>query len=232
MNFKTDESVGERGFKLILEDTIQKHSQANEVGTQLLIDEITVENSPGKQPPQNTCGIPAVNPSLMEGSERHTNVWPAGLAEPGVVGGRAAPGKSWPWLVSLQHQGQHFCGGAPIAKHWVLTAAHCDFSTVTDGLVIGRNSLSNIGNGDLIPVKAAYPHPGFTQFPPTDDLSLLHLEKPVELEDEFSKTVQQAAVPLISSASCQNYWGLDIKSTNICGGAAGSSSCMVIQGQH
>uniref|UniRef100_A0A673UNN9 Peptidase S1 domain-containing protein n=1 Tax=Suricata suricatta TaxID=37032 RepID=A0A673UNN9_SURSU len=61
---------------------------------------------------------------------RHTNVWPAGLAEPGVVGGRAAPGKSWPWLVSLQHQGQHFCGGAPIAKHWVLTAAHCDFRCV------------------------------------------------------------------------------------------------------
>lgn len=54
-------------------------------------------------------------------------------------------------------------------------------STVTDGLVIGRSSLSNIGNGDLIPVKAVYTHPSFTQFPPTDDLSLLHLEKPVEL---------------------------------------------------
>nr|XP_021546143.1 ovochymase-1 [Neomonachus schauinslandi] len=45
-------------------------------------------------------------------------------------------------------------------------------------------------------------------------------------EDEFSKTMQEAMVPLISSTSCRSYWGLDIKNTNICGGAVGSSSCM------
>ncbi|XP_042637226.1 ovochymase-1 [Orycteropus afer afer] len=43
---------------------------------------------------------------------------------------------------------------------------------------------------------------------------------------ETSKIIQQAKVPLISIASCRSYWGLDIKNTNICGGAAGSSSCM------
>nr|XP_024431203.1 chymotrypsin A-like [Desmodus rotundus] len=45
-------------------------------------------------------------------------------------------------------------------------------------------------------------------------------------QDEFSKTVQQTKVPLISSSSCRSYWGLDIKNTNICRGAAGSSPCM------
>lgn len=54
-------------------------------------------------------------------------------------------------------------------------------STITDNVVIGRSFLSNTGNGDLIPVTAVYTHPGFTQFPPKDDLSLLHLEKPVKL---------------------------------------------------
>ena len=52
---------------------------------------------------------------------------------------------------------------------------------------------------------------------------------PFPLEGEFPKTVQQAKVPLISSTSCRSYWGLDIKNTNICGGAAGSSSCMVMK---
>nr|XP_025735399.1 chymotrypsinogen A-like isoform X1 [Callorhinus ursinus] len=49
-------------------------------------------------------------------------------------------------------------------------------------------------------------------------------------QDEFSKTVQEAVVPLINSTSCRSYWGLDIKNTNTCGGAVGSSSCMVIPG--
>lgn len=54
-------------------------------------------------------------------------------------------------------------------------------STVTDSLVIGRSYLSNIGRSDWIPVRAVHTHPGFTQFPPNDDLSLLHLERPVKL---------------------------------------------------
>ncbi|XP_052496568.1 ovochymase-1 [Budorcas taxicolor] len=226
VNLKTDESVGERGFKLILEDMTEKPSQKSNIGTQLPINGLTVENNTRRQPAQDTCGVPFVDPFLTEGFERNTDTLSAEVGEPRVVGGRAATVMSWPWLVSLQHQGRHYCGGVLIGRQWVLTAAHCNFSTVTDYLVIGRSYLGNIRNSDLIPVKAVYIHPSFTQFPPNDDLSLLHLEKPVELEDEFPKTVQQAKVPLISSISCRSYWGLEIKNTNICGGASGSSSCM------
>ncbi|DAA29457.1 TPA: hypothetical protein BOS_5722 [Bos taurus] len=259
VNLKTDESVGERGFKLILEDMTQKPSQKSNIGIQLPINGLPVENNTRRQPAQDSCGVPFVDPFLIEGFERNTNILPAEVGEPRVVGGRAAAVMSWPWLVSLQHQGHHYCGGALIGRRWVLTAAHCNFSTVTDYLVIGRSYLGNIRNSDLIPVKAVYIHPSFTQFPPNDDLSLLHLEKPVELgefvsticlpgkddkinllskcltagwgitephQDEFPKTVQQAKVPLISSISCRSYWGLEIKNTNICGGASGSSSCM------
>lgn len=38
VNFKTDESVGERGFKLLLEDIVQKRSQKSNIGTKLPIN--------------------------------------------------------------------------------------------------------------------------------------------------------------------------------------------------
>ena len=34
-----------------------------------------------------------------------------------IVGGQEANPHSWPWLVSLQYRGNHFCGGTLIVKH-------------------------------------------------------------------------------------------------------------------
>ncbi|XP_063732702.1 ovochymase-2 [Eleginops maclovinus] len=42
-----------------------------------------------------------------------------------VVGGAQATYGSHPWLVSLQHRGSHFCGGAILTERWIMTAAHC-----------------------------------------------------------------------------------------------------------
>jgi len=64
-----------------------------------------------------TCGVPAIAPS--------TSVR--------VVGGVEAVPHSWPWMVSLQADGRHFCGGSLINKQWVLSAAHCAPGWVSAG---------------------------------------------------------------------------------------------------
>lgn len=42
-----------------------------------------------------------------------------------IIGGEEAVPYSWPWQVSVQISDQHICGGAVLAKEWVVTAAHC-----------------------------------------------------------------------------------------------------------
>uniref|UniRef100_A0A8C9LE84 Peptidase S1 domain-containing protein n=1 Tax=Pavo cristatus TaxID=9049 RepID=A0A8C9LE84_PAVCR len=39
-----------------------------------------------------------------------------------IIGGEEAVPHSWPWQVSIQISDQHICGGAVLAKEWVVTA--------------------------------------------------------------------------------------------------------------
>ncbi len=42
-----------------------------------------------------------------------------------VTHGDYATDTEWPWMVSVQYDGEHRCGGTLISERWVLSAAHC-----------------------------------------------------------------------------------------------------------
>ncbi|XP_036401495.1 transmembrane protease serine 9-like [Megalops cyprinoides] len=50
---------------------------------------------------------------------------PTGASDSGIVGGREAKPHSRPYMVSLQNNGHHVCGGLLIRKDFVLTSGHC-----------------------------------------------------------------------------------------------------------
>ncbi|XP_074481238.1 ovochymase-1 isoform X2 [Sebastes fasciatus] len=97
---------------------------------------------------------------------------------------------SWPWTVSLQSNGRHYCSGALIHRRWVLTAQHCNVRAKEDVVVLGVHDFQ-FSSSQTVPVDEVFNLPQDGSFPPNFDLSLLHLSVPAR----FSSQVSPVCVP-------------------------------------
>uniref|UniRef100_A0A8C5HNC2 Zgc:55888 n=1 Tax=Gouania willdenowi TaxID=441366 RepID=A0A8C5HNC2_GOUWI len=153
---------------------------------------------------------------------------------------------SWPWMVSLQSNGRHYCSGVLIHRHWVITARHCNVRYVRER----ENSVL---------VKAVWTPHQASGFPPKDDLSLVRLSTAARLgprvspvcipeededldqswscvcagwgsvksaEDMKPDLLHQAGLNLVNQSSCTTHWGGFISDTHLCCNPAGATSCM------
>ncbi|XP_026101561.1 complement factor D-like, partial [Carassius auratus] len=84
-------------------------------------------------------------------------------ADVGIVNGRVAKPHSRPYMVSLQINKEHICGGFLIHNQFVLTAAHCRQKNTILTAVIGAHNLKNENEGSVrIAVKSYHKHPGYS----------------------------------------------------------------------
>ncbi|XP_036977682.1 ovochymase-1 [Acanthopagrus latus] len=115
---------------------------------------------------------------------------------------------SWPWQVSLQASGHHYCSGALIHHRWVVTAKHCSVRAKEDVVVLGVHDL-RFSSSQTVPVDEVFNLPQDGSFPPKSDVSLLRLSVPAR----FSSSVSPVCVPdededLDNSWSCiTTGWG-------------------------
>ncbi|XP_051890859.1 transmembrane protease serine 9-like [Pristis pectinata] len=97
-----------------------------------------------------------------------------------IIGGRKVNPHSRPYMVSIQSHKKHVCGGALIARRWVLTAAHCEswVQKQKSRVVLGADSLSKKQQGKkAIPVRKMIPHPKFNSRTPENDIMLVELAR-------------------------------------------------------
>jgi trypsin len=108
-----------------------------------------------------------------------------------IIGGKEAIEDRFPYHVSLQDSGGHFCGGSLILKDVVLTAAHCLGGSFS--VMIGRHDFDD-KDGEIIEAARQIPHPKYDENTSENDFALVVLERPVE-----------TAVPLVSLNDDNSY---------------------------
>ncbi|XP_050957802.1 granzyme E-like isoform X1 [Labeo rohita] len=110
----------------------------------------------------------------------------------GIVNGRKAKPHSRPYMVSIQVNNYHVCGGFLISDEFVLTAAHCRKTNEILTAVVGAHNLKNVNEGSVhIGVKSYHKHPDYCCDTYRNDIMLLRLEKKVEQ----NKNVKIISIP-------------------------------------
>ncbi|XP_073699753.1 granzyme-like protein 2 [Garra rufa] len=99
----------------------------------------------------------------------------------GIVNGTEAKPHSRPYMVSLQKNQRHVCGGFLISDRIVMTAAHCRDKNETLTAVVGAHNLTKNESSVGIGVKSYHKHPCYNHNRTLqNDIMLLRLEKEVE----------------------------------------------------
>ena len=102
-----------------------------------------------------------------------------------IVGGETATGQTWGWAASLRYStsNSHFCGGSIISDSHILTAAHCTQKLQSVALVTVFVGSINLGSsGQQRSVSNIYIHPSYSSSTYINDISILKLSSPLDLD--------------------------------------------------
>nr|XP_018666709.1 plasminogen isoform X2 [Ciona intestinalis] len=111
-----------------------------------------------------------------------------------IVGGRNTNVGSWPWVVQLRDNDEHFCVGTLIAPQWVATAAHCmKEKGITSGrqndtkwsILVGQHSLTGFDNSSQTIGFYSVTMHNYTNIDiPRNDIALIKLNHPVVMGNQ------------------------------------------------
>ena len=134
---------------------------------------------------QSDNSIPITNSYLETYSAQNEMPNHGDLPQPFIVGGEevdpACPDCKYPFMVSLQDGGWHFCGGSLVREDWVVTAAHCVEGTSPSSInvKIGLHDVDGTSGAITRYVDQIIVHPNYSGWSLDNDYALLHLTQPV-----------------------------------------------------
>ncbi|XP_072354055.1 granzyme K-like [Scyliorhinus torazame] len=107
-----------------------------------------------------------------------------------IIGGDIVRPHSRPYMVSIQVNKQHICGGALITPRWVLTAAHCKeyWKNRKIEVILGAHSLSERQKEkqQVVGVKECFPYQQLNLKRKEGDIMLIQLARDAVLNKNVS----------------------------------------------
>lgn len=113
----------------------------------------------------------------------------------GIVGGHNTTINRHPWQVSVQHDGNHFCGAAIINRQWVLTSAQCASKYVDLSIRAGSNHIDK--EGEVYKVDKIIIHPSYNEKNFDSDLALLRLAENLTVDHAMECPLPQGKFPIL-----------------------------------
>nr|XP_017014647.2 trypsin delta-like [Drosophila takahashii] len=130
-----------------------------------------------------------------------------GIFEPTdrIIGGSKVAITEVPWQVSLQYNGQHFCGGSIYSETIIITAAHCVEDKMTLPLDIRAGSSDYQNGGTLVQVEAIRYHAEYKRL--ANDVAVLKLRYPLTFSDAIQPISLAEKNPAEGSVALTTGWG-------------------------
>jgi hypothetical protein len=131
-----------------------------------------------------------------------------------IVGGQAADPGEYPWQAMLLDQdGRFACGGTLIDPQWILTASHCTDGTTITTIVLGAHQRTATAESSrqTIPVDQIIRHPAYNNSTFDNDIALIHLSRPAQLNQRVALiapiAADQAALVSAGTVAIVTGWG-------------------------
>lgn len=110
-----------------------------------------------------------------------------------IVGGEEAVAGDFPFIVSLQEGGSHFCGGSLLNANTVVTAAHCSVGQDPSSTKVRAGTLTWSSGGVEVGVSKITVHPDYDSGATNNDVAIWKLSEEIPEGDGISYVTLPAA---------------------------------------
>ncbi|EDO63342.1 AGAP011918-PA [Anopheles gambiae str. PEST] len=126
-----------------------------------------------------------------------------------IVNGLNAVSGQFPYQVSLTSATyQHFCGGAIIGNHWILTAAHCLTGRKPAEVIAVVGALTSARGGYNYDVEQFILHPNFNEWTQQNDIALVRTKWSISFNTAVFPVKMARTYTPANRAVLASGWGL------------------------